>query len=101
PAIERYQTFAITETSDERARQFEWRHGAAVHRQEARADAEQFSLLLAPAHYTMRVEMRDLSSRHAIDTMVQVIVRRYDTSAPVLSDLMVYRHRTGNRIAPA
>lgn len=64
------------------------------------ADAEQVSLALRPGAYDIRLMIRDLSSHHEYDTSVAAHVRDLSGVRPRLSDLLVYRQKTGARILP-
>ena len=91
--LDKYQTYSIVETTSE--------HQQRSEKGVAHADAEQFSLSLPSNHqYEVRLLVRDLSSKHELDTVIKTRTRLYDQSTPALSDIIVYRSRAGNRILP-
>ena len=67
-----------------------------------RADAEQLSFHLPPGYnYRFQLTLHDSYSKHDFDTNFIFSVRRFPNDTPAISDLLLYRDRTGMNIVPS
>lgn len=90
---DRYQGYSVVEDPSH--------HDARMRRGLEMADAEQLSLNLRPGTYEVRLLVRDLSSHHEFDTTLIAHIRNYGSGVASLSDPLIYRQKTGQRILPA
>jgi GWxTD domain-containing protein len=92
--LDRYQEYNVLESTAE--------HEQLGELGQERADAEQFSVMLAAGHnYDIHLSIRDLSTRHEYDTTVRYTTRDFRSSYASMSDLLIYRTRHGQRIVPS
>ncbi len=92
--LDRYEAYTVLESTIE--------HHARTQYAQSRADAQQISFLLTPGTaYTMRLSVQDHASRNSFDTSFDFNVKDLGGSSPSMSDLMIYRDRSGSRIVPS
>lgn len=66
-----------------------------------RADASQFSFMLAQGkEYRLSITIRDIATKHDYVKNKTFTVRRFPPDSVSVSDIVVYRSRTGSRILP-
>jgi|GEM_PF-2826000 len=103
--LDRYESYNVLESITE--------HHDRIQNHQSRADARQISFLLAPeignhpgisdhpAGYNVRLSVQDYSSHNSFDTSFDVTVKDFASSAPAMSDLLIYRDRKGMQLAPS
>ncbi|HEY3875385.1 MAG TPA: GWxTD domain-containing protein [Candidatus Kapabacteria bacterium] len=91
--MDRYETYNVLETIEA--------YRDRIARGDKHADAEQISLMLpADSLYRFQVAIVDLSTKHEFDTTMYVHLPNFRAARTTMSDLMLYRDRTGQNIVP-